>query len=109
MGYDDSDSSSEAFAKLIIDKNSNHILGFHAVGHYSSTLLQPFVNLLGAGDLVHQVINPSIESENSKIARNSIKSRYLNPKNAQTVRETMVAHPSFQEIGIWTYYHRDDV
>jgi len=69
LGYDDSDSSSEAFAKLIIDKNSNHILGFHAVGHYSSTLLQPFVNLLGAGDLVHQVINPSIESENSKIAR----------------------------------------
>jgi len=109
LGYDDSDSSSEAFAKLIIDKNSNHILGFHAVGHYSSTLLQPFVNLLGAGDLVHQVINPSIESENSKIARNSIKSRYLNPKNAQTVRETMVAHPSLQEIGIWTYYHRDDV
>ncbi len=108
LGYDDSTSSNDAFAKLIINKDSNYILGFHAIGHYSSTLLQPFVNLLGAGVLVHQVIHPFIETENSKIARDSIKSRYLDPKNAQTIRETMVAHPSLQEVGIWTYYHRDD-
>ena len=63
---------------------------------------------MGAGVLVHQVIHPFIETENSKIARDSIKSRYLDPKNAQTIRETMVAHPSLQEVGIWTYYHRDD-
>ena len=109
LGYDDSTSPhNDAFAKLIINKASNYILGFHAIGHYSSTLLQPFVNLLGAGDLVHQVIHPSIETENSKIARDNIKTRYLNPKDAQTIRETMVAHPSLQEVGIWTYYHRND-
>ena len=107
LGYEP-ESKSDAFAKLIIDKDSNTILGFHAIGYLSSTLLQPYVNLLGAGELAHPILNESIASDEVRKLREENKRPYLSPKNAQTVRETMVAHPSLQEVGIWTYYYRDD-
>lgn len=107
LGYDE-ESKEEAFAKLIIDKKTNHILGFHAIGFFSSTLLQPFVNLLGAGELSNEIRFEAIASDTTKALRKSRQAPKLDPHNAQTVRETMVAHPSLQEVGIWTYYHRDD-
>lgn len=107
LGYG-RESKDEAFAKLIIDKKTNKMLGFHAIGFFSSTLLQPFVNLLGAGELSNETRFEEIASPVVKTLRKTRKPPKLDPKNAQTVRETMVAHPSLQEIGIWTYYHRDD-
>ncbi|MDO4281617.1 MAG: NAD(P)/FAD-dependent oxidoreductase [Peptococcaceae bacterium] len=103
LGYDPEDSDL-AFAKLIIDAETNDILGVHAVGPFASTLIQPFLNLMNAGQTPLVPLNEDIASKETKHLRAIDLSRTLDPHKAQTVRETMVPHPSLSEVGIWTYY-----
>lgn len=98
------ESSHRAFAKLIIDADTNDILGAHAVGPFASTLIQPFLNLMNSGDTTIVPLNEDIGSEETKRLRRIHLTRTMNPHKAQTVRETMVPHPSLSEVGIWTYY-----
>ena len=98
------DSADRAFAKLIIDEDTNDILGMHAVGPFASTLIQPFLNLMNSGETPLVPLNEDIASEETKHLRQISLKRNLNPHKEQTVRETMVPHPSLSEIGIWTYY-----
>ena len=98
------ESSDRAFAKLIIDAETNDILGAHAVGPFASTLIQPFLNLMNSGETPLIPLNEDIASEETKHLRAIHLTRTLNPHKAQTVRETMVPHPSLSEVGIWTYY-----
>ena len=102
LGYGEED---DEFAKVIIEKSTKKILGFNAVGHESSLLIQPYVNLMNAGDTKLVVINEDIASELTKERRKNPISRQMNPNLMSTVRETMVPHPALSEVGIWTYYY----
>lgn len=102
------ESSERAFAKLVIDKDSDRILGIHAVGPFASTLIQPFLNLMNAGTTPLVPLNEDIASKETKILRSMGISRVLDPHRERTVRETMVPHPSLSEIGIWTYYSLEE-
>lgn len=103
LGYEP-ESADRAFAKLIIDDETNDILGMHAVGPFASTLIQPFLNLMNSGETTLEPLNEDIASDETKHLRSIHLRRTLDPHKHRTVRETMVPHPSLSEVGIWTYY-----
>lgn len=82
MGFEEGDPE-DGFAKLIVDKKTGNMLGMHIIGPQASILIQPYINLMTAGK------------------------EQLDPQKLQTVRETMVPHPSLSEVAIWTYYHME--
>lgn len=103
MGYDSEDPR-PAFAKLVIDGTTDQILGVHIIGPFASALIQPFVNLMGAGQKTIVPLNGDIASPETPRLRSLPLTRDLDPTKETTVRETMVAHPSLAEVAIWTYY-----
>lgn len=107
LGFDP-ESKPLAFAKLIIDGDTDTILGAHAIGPFASTLIQPFLNLMNSGKTTLIPLNEDIASEETKRLRTLQPIRKLHPHHKQTVRETMVPHPSLSEVGIWTYYDLED-
>lgn len=102
LGYNRQD---KEFAKLIIDKKTKQMLGFHAVGHEASMLIQPYLNLMNAGETKLIPIREEIASETTKKLREQGLVRKMQPSLLNTVRETMVPHPALSEVGIWTYYY----
>ena len=102
LGYGEAD---KEFAKLIVDKNTDRMLGFHAIGQEAAMLIQPYLNLLNAGKHELVPINPEIGSETTKKLRAENPVAHLKPHLLSTVRQTMVPHPSLSEVGIWTYYY----
>lgn len=99
---------SEGFAKLIVDRDTDEMLGIHAVGYEASVLIQPFLNLMSAGENHLTALNEAIGSDTTRALRAQKLTRNLDPKRAQTVRETLVPHPALSEVGIWTYYHFEE-
>lgn len=102
LGYD---SENLDFAKLVIDKETKKLLGFHAIGQEAAMLVQPFLNMMNAGETVIKPINEDIGSAITKELRQKQITRKMNPNLLTTIRETMVPHPSLSEVGIWTYYY----
>ena len=96
------------FAKIIIDKDTKKILGFHAIGAEAAMMIQPFINLMNAGETPLVAINEEIGSETTKKLRKQGLVRQMDPRRLNTVRETMVPHPSLSEVGIWTFYDMRD-
>ncbi len=93
------------FIKLIVEKGSGKILGAHIIGPEASVLIQPFINLMSAGENVIKPVNPDIEFDISKKLREQRLTRYLDPQNVKTVNETMIPHPALQEATMWTQYY----
>lgn len=106
LGYGKNDGE---FAKVIVDRETDRILGFHAVGYEASVLIQPFLNMMNAGETDLQIRNEDIASELTKLRRKHPIKREMTPYRMQTIRETMVPHPALSEVGIWTFYYLEDV
>lgn len=102
LGYEGEDKD---FAKLIIDKKTKKLLGFHAIGHEAAMLIQPFLNMMNSGETFIEAVNEDIASEQTKKLREKKIVRQMHPNIHTTIRETMVPHPSLSEVGIWTYYY----
>jgi mycothione reductase len=47
----------ESFAKIIIEKNSGRILGFHVIGPYAPILIQEVINAMSIDGTVRPIIN----------------------------------------------------
>lgn len=107
LGFEDNDQAPQAFAKVVIDQDTDDILGAQAIGPFASTLIQPFINLMNAGPVPAMMRNEDIASEEVKALRAKGLSHELSPHKESTVRQTMVPHPSLSEVGIWTYYDMD--
>lgn len=108
MGFDPGDEH-DGFVKIVVDKETNHILGVHVIGPQASILFQPFVNLLNSGDTPLQAINEEIGSALTKKLRAKGLVRKMDPHSVITVGETMTPHPTLSEIIMWTqvyYEHR---
>lgn len=99
----------DGFVKIVVDKDTNRILGIHVVGPQASILFQPYVNLMNSGDTPLQAINAEIGSERTKQLRKEGLVRSMDPHSVITVGETMSPHPSLVEVIMWTqayYEHR---
>lgn len=107
LGYEPGDAL-KAFFKVIIDKNNGRILGAHGIGKDASIMIQPYLNLMNAGRHSLEPINEEIGSERTKRLRREGLKRKLKPHSFDTVRETMVPHPTLAEIPIWTKYYMKD-
>ena len=96
----------DGFVKIVVDKDTNHILGMHVVGPQASILFQPYVNLMYSGVTPLTAINEEIASERTKRLREKGITREMDPRSVITVGETMSPHPSLVEVIMWTqvYY-----
>ena len=99
------DAPDDGFIKLVVDKKTKHLLGTHIVGHEASVLIQPFINLLNAGEAKIAVRHEEIASPTAKELRATGLSRNLLPQSVYTIGETMTPHPSLQEVTMWTRYY----
>ena len=82
----------DGFVKIVVDKDTNHILGMHVVGPQASILFQPYVNLMNSGITPLTTINEEIASERTKRLREKGISRDMDPRSVITVGETMSPH-----------------
>ena len=105
MGIDPGDVN-DGFVKIVVDKDTNHILGIHVIGPQASILFQPYVNLMNSGVTPLTAINEEITSERTKLLRKKGIMRNMDPRSVITVGETMSPHPSLIEVIMWTqvYY-----
>lgn len=99
-GHDD-----DGFIKLVIDEQTQAILGAHIIGPEASILIQPFVNLLSWGMKVVKPINAHIASPTVKQLRSLPACRYLDSRLVTTLNQTMTPHPSLSEVTMWTRYY----
>ncbi len=99
-GHDD-----DGFVKLVIDKKTTYLLGAHIIGHEASILIQPFINLMNAGEQKLQIRHEEIASPAAKKLRAEGLTRNLVPQSIYTIGETMTPHPSLQEVTMWTRYY----
>ena len=105
MGLNPGDAD-DGFVKIVVDKDTNNILGIHVIGPQASILFQPYVNLMNSGTTTLQAINEDIASETTKALRAKGLTRNMDPHSVITVGETMSPHPSLIEVIMWTqvYY-----
>lgn len=105
MGFNPKDRH-DGFVKIVVDKDTNHILGIHAIGPQASILFQPFVNLMNSGDTPLVPIHEEIASPITKELRAKGLVRHLDPKSVISIGETMAPHPALSEVIMWTqvYY-----
>ncbi len=105
MGYDE-ENQKDAFVKIVVDKDTNSILGIHVIGPQASILFQPYINLMNAGVQRLIPIHEDIASPLVKSLREKGLTRNLDPHSVISVGETMTAHPSLSEVIMWTqvYY-----
>lgn len=108
LGFD-MDDELDAFAKMIVDKDSENIVGMHIIGPMASSLIQPYVLNMNLGKHRLEPINEDIETSFSKRLRAKKIDRKLKPKKLTSIRETIVPHPTLSEVTAWTFYHMEDV
>lgn len=92
----------DGFIKIVVDKDTNTILGVHIIGPQASILFQPYVNLMNSGDTIIKAINEEIGSETTRALRAKGLIRHMDPHSVITVGETMSPHPSLIELTMWT-------
>ena len=97
--------TNDGFVKIVVDADTNTILGMHVIGPQASILFQPFVNLMNAGPTRIIPIHEEIASERAKKARAKGIVRPMDPHSVITVGETMTPHPSLSEVIMWTQYY----
>lgn len=98
-------SEEDGFVKIVVDADSNEILGIHVIGPQASILFQPFVNLMNAGSTKLKPIHEEIASDRTKEARAKGLVRPMDPHSVITVGETMTPHPALSEVIMWTQYY----
>lgn len=95
---------SDGFIKLIVDKDTDEFLGVQMIGYESSLLLQSYVELMNTGESTIKIVDEEIGSQKAKELRKKKITRFLKPNTLMTTNETMVPHPSLNEVSMWTKY-----
>lgn len=103
MGYESGDTD-DGFVKLIVNADTDEFLGAQAIGDDASLLIQPYIELMNTGNSVIKPVEESIAHGEVNSLRSMPLERYLKPNTLSTTDETMVPHPSLNEVGIWTKY-----
>lgn len=103
LGYDEGDVN-DGFVKLIVDVDTDEFLGVQAIGYSSAMLMQPYIELMNCKKVQISPVEEEIASKNTKNLRRKKITRNLKPNTVRFTDETMVPHPSLNEVGIWTKY-----
>ncbi len=98
LGYS-SDSEDNGFVKIILSREMK-ILGVHIVGPYASMLVQPFVYLIHAG-CPCAALHAAREATASTELRQRIREACLQTGGLQPIADSMVIHPSMNELAAW--------
>lgn len=106
LGFNPGDEH-DGFVKLVVDRKTNVMLGAHIIGPQASILLQPFINLMNAGETKITPIHAHIASRTVENLRASRLSRNLDPHSVISIGETMTPHPSLSEVSMWIQYYFD--
>ena len=104
LGFNPGDEH-DGFVKIVVDKKTGTLLGIHIIGPQSSILLQPFINLMNAGETKIVPVNDHIASPTVKELRESRIIRNLDPRLVISIGETMTPHPSLSEVIMWIQYY----
>ncbi len=104
MGFTPNDPH-DGFVKVVADRPTNTILGVHIIGPEASILIQPFINLMNAGETPLIPVNEDIASLTVQQLRKSGIIRILDPHSILSIGETMTPHPSLSEVTMWTQYY----
>lgn len=98
LGFKDREA---AYTKVILEKETEKILGVHIVGYQASILIQGYVYLMQAGaDRAPQLGDEA--SEDAKRAREADPVKYA-ANTASAVNHAMTAHPSLGEATAWAF------
>lgn len=98
LGYD---SRAIAYTKVILEKETERILGVHIIGGEASILIQGYVYLMQAGaDRAPELAEHA--SEEVQRARASEPVKY-SANTASAVNHAMTAHPSLGEATAWAF------
>lgn len=99
MGYDYG--KPENFVKVIADQKTRRILGVQIVGPEAAILIQPYINLINAGEHKFKILEPDIGSAETARERKEFTARYLDPRTPDAVNYTMTIHPALSEVSTW--------
>ncbi len=96
MGYA-ANSPDNGFVKIILTRDMK-IVGAHIVGPYASMLVQPFVYLMSAGSPCRQLAGWSAAPTELD---QKIRTACAHLGSVRPVTESMVIHPSMNELAAW--------
>lgn len=98
LGFDD---ASAAYTKVILEKETEKILGVHIVGYQASILIQGYVYLMQAGaDRAPELGDYASEEARRARAADTVK---YSPNTASAINHAMTAHPSLGEVTAWAF------
>lgn len=103
LGYDP-EQAGEAFAKMIVDKKTNRILGFHACGEEASLLMAGYVYLLQSSPHEVPALHPELAASAGCLAARVLDSQAIDaptPDSVRNIERSMTAHPSLSEVAAW--------
>ena len=104
MGFSQQDEDN-GFVKIIIGEDKR-ILGAHVVGPHAAVLVQPFVYLMNAG-LSCDLAQPPDAERPLQRERRLIRRNCISTGTVMPIMNSMVIHPSFNELTAWALENVD--
>lgn len=95
------DVPADGFVKMIVDADTDRILGVHIAGHEAALLVQPFAYLIQTGTTAREVHNPDIGSELTARERATYKEMTIEPGTVESIDRSVVIHPALSEAAAW--------
>lgn len=98
----------DGFVKMVVERETNRILGVSAVGHEAALLIQPYAYLMQAGEVARMVTNEDIASPLTKKERALYPTQIIDPHTTDIVERSVVIHPALSEAATWVVYELND-
>jgi dihydrolipoamide dehydrogenase len=95
------DTPADGFVKMIVDSETDRILGVHIAGHEAALLLQPFAYLMQSGANRRVVHNPEIGSQLTMLERGAYRTMTIPSNSVQLIERSVVIHPALSEAPAW--------
>lgn len=99
MGYK-SGAPDDGFAKIILDRNMR-VLGAHVVGPNAAILVQPFVFMMNSGIPCNELKSACLASGGDVESCSRLLSLCPEAGTVRPALESMVIHPSMNELTVW--------
>lgn len=101
LGYEPG-GEDDGFVKLIVDAQTDRLLGLHIIGPEAAILVQGVAWLMNAGDQPDGVINADIQDRQCAGWRKGDRELYIDPTALSALTHGITIHPSLAEVVGWT-------
>lgn len=108
LGYK-ADNPQEGFVKIIVNKDTDKILGVHILGEQAALLMQTYSYLLNLSPHEVPAVNEMLRArEKLKAARQVMPmSVELDPGDVHTINQLVTTHPALGEVAAWAARQKD--